>query len=54
MGLRVITFKVEEDLLEKIDLVVEKLGITRSDLIRTAIESFIKVYSVKEDASKKL
>ncbi len=44
MGLRVITFKVEEDFLEKMDLVARRLGLSRSDLIREAIENYLKIH----------
>jgi len=43
LGLRIITFKAEENLLEKIDLTAKELGMTRSELIRLAIETFIKL-----------
>ncbi len=52
MGLRVITFKLDERFLERIDLVVERLGITRSDLIRAALESFIKFSLADEELEK--
>ncbi len=44
MGLRVVTFKVEEDFLEKMDLAARRLGLSRSDLIREAIENYLKIY----------
>lgn len=44
MGLRVVTFKVEEDFLEEMDLAARRLGLSRSDLIREAIENYLKLY----------
>ena len=44
MGLRVVTLKVEEDFLEKMDLAARRLGLSRSDLIREAIENYLKIY----------
>jgi len=46
MGLRVITFKAEEKFLEEIDLTAKELGLSRSELIRSALESFIKFYRI--------
>ncbi len=43
MGLRIVTFKVEEDFLEQIDLAARRLGLSRSDLIREAIENYLKI-----------
>jgi metal-responsive CopG/Arc/MetJ family transcriptional regulator len=36
----VVTFKLEEDLLQKLDLYAMKSGLTRSDVIREALESY--------------
>ncbi len=41
MPMRIITFKAEEDLIEKIDLLAKMLGETRSDIIRTALTTYI-------------
>ncbi len=35
------TFKIDEELLERLDMLAMKLGIPRSELIREAIISFI-------------
>ncbi len=42
--MRVVTFKAEEDLLEIIDRVAQELGLTRSEVIRIALESYIKIH----------
>ncbi len=41
MVMRIITFKLDEDLLEKIDLLAQKTNMTRSEFIRKAILSYI-------------
>lgn len=46
MGMRIVTFKAEEEFLEMIDLTARELGITRSELIRLALEKFIKLKGV--------
>jgi len=38
--MRVVTFKLEEELLQKLDLYAIKSGLTRSDVIREALESY--------------
>jgi len=38
---RVVTFKIDEELLERLDALAMKLGIPRSELIREAIVTFI-------------
>ena len=40
--MRVITFKAPNELVEQMDYYARLLGITRSELIRAAIESFLK------------
>jgi len=64
--MRVLTFKLEEDLLKKLDLYAVKLGVTRSDVIREALKLYdwgnkikiprIRVITVKleEDLFQKL
>ena len=41
MTLRVVTFKLDEHLLEKIDRIALRTGRTRSDVIRDAIERLL-------------
>ncbi|ADI32417.1 ribbon-helix-helix protein, CopG family [Staphylothermus hellenicus] len=41
MVLKVVTFKADEDLVEKIDEYASILGISRSELIRMALERII-------------
>jgi len=40
--MRVVTFKIDESLLEKLDALCIRKGITRSDAIRNAIIEFLK------------
>lgn len=40
--MRVVTFKAPEDLVEQMDHYAMRHGITRSELIRVAIESYLK------------
>ncbi|BDC18207.1 ribbon-helix-helix protein, CopG family [Acidianus sp. HS-5] len=46
--MRVITFKVEEDLLEQLDMYAIKYGLNRSEVIRLAIERLLKDKTNKE------
>jgi metal-responsive CopG/Arc/MetJ family transcriptional regulator len=41
MGLRIITFKLDDELLEKIDIYAQRVGVTRSEFIRQAILMYI-------------
>ena len=41
MVMRVITFKIEEEVLVELDLMARSKGSTRSDLIREAIEQYL-------------
>ncbi len=41
MTTRVVTFKLSEELLEKLDEIARREGKTRSEVIRAAIEMFI-------------
>ncbi len=50
MGLRVVTFKVEEEFLNEIDYYSMRLGMTRSEFIRMAIERMIE--SIEKDTDK--
>ena len=47
--LRVITFKAEEDLVELVDKTAKKLGITRSELIRSALLEYCRRVMRHED-----
>jgi metal-responsive CopG/Arc/MetJ family transcriptional regulator len=38
----IVTFKVHRELLNQMDIAAQKLGITRSELIRQAITNYIK------------
>jgi len=42
MTLRIVTFKIEEELLEKVDKLALKLGVSRSTIIRWAIEYYLE------------
>ena len=42
MAMRVVTFKIDEDLLERLDLYARLKGITRSEAIRKAIEEMLE------------
>jgi metal-responsive CopG/Arc/MetJ family transcriptional regulator len=48
---RVVTFKVEEDLLELLDRYAIKYGLNRSEAIRKAIEALVKQELEKESVS---
>jgi len=39
--MRIITFKLDDELLEKIDVYAQKVGVNRSEFIRKAILSYI-------------
>ncbi|WFO76287.1 ribbon-helix-helix protein, CopG family [Desulfurococcaceae archaeon MEX13E-LK6-19] len=41
--MRVISFKADEDFLEQVDKLARRMNLSRSELIRVAIESFIKI-----------
>ena len=41
--MRVVTFKVEEDLLEKVDGLARLKGVTRSEVIRKALELYLRL-----------
>ena len=44
MVMRVVTFKLEEEILEKVDRIARREGLSRSELIRKAIVTFIERY----------
>ena len=49
--MRVVTFKVDEELLERLDGFARLKGVTRSEVIRKAIELYLKLeeYKVKPE-----
>jgi len=52
---RVVTFKIDEDLLEMIDMYARKTGYTRSEVIRKALVELLKrelTYSVSKRRSR--
>ncbi len=44
--MRVVTFKLDEETVEKLNRVAEMLGISRSELIRAAILNYIREKAV--------
>ena len=40
--MRVVTFKIDEDLLQKLDVYALNMKLSRSDVIREAIEFYLK------------
>ena len=46
--MRIVTFKIDDDLLELIDAYAKKNGMTRTDVIRTALMKFIREELAKE------
>ncbi|MCD6301209.1 MAG: ribbon-helix-helix protein, CopG family [Staphylothermus sp.] len=53
MPLRVISFKADEKLLEKIDRYSAELGLTRSEFIRMAVEKYIYLLEKLEEKKDK-
>ncbi|WP_257640415.1 ribbon-helix-helix domain-containing protein [Pyrodictium delaneyi] len=43
MVVRVVTFKVDEDFLEKLDSFARLKGVTRSEVIRKALELYLRL-----------
>ena len=52
MGLRVISFKLDEDFLEEIDYYSSILGMNRSEFIRQALEKMID--EIKRNLEKEI
>jgi len=53
VGMRVVTFKIEQDDLEKMEVVRMAMGMERSEFIRKAIQYFIEhEYKPKENVTK--
>ena len=52
--MRVITFKIEEDMLEKLDSFAKLKGVTRSEVIRKAIELYLRLEDYKVQPQPKI
>lgn len=48
--MKIVTFKASEDLIKEMDRVAAELGVTRSHLIRMAVQRFMREYREQEDA----
>jgi metal-responsive CopG/Arc/MetJ family transcriptional regulator len=51
---RVVTFKVEEELLRELDSFARLKGVTRSEVIRKAIELYLKLEDYKIETKPKI
>ena len=47
---RVVTFKIDPDVLAVVDEAARKLGLSRSELIRMALESYISLFKERGGA----
>jgi hypothetical protein len=47
-GMRVVTFKVDEELLERLDSFARLKGVPRSEVIRRAIELYLRLEEKKQ------
>lgn len=54
VGMRVITFKADEELLERLDVYARLKGVTRSEIIRKAIELYLKLEDHKVQPQPKI
>jgi predicted transcriptional regulator len=52
--MRVITFKADEELLERLDMFARLKGVTRSEIIRKAIELYLKLEDYKVQPQPKI
>jgi len=52
--MRVITFKADEELLERLDTFARLKGVTRSEVIRKALELYLKLEDYKVRPQPKL
>ncbi|ALL01935.1 Ribbon-helix-helix protein, copG family [Pyrodictium delaneyi] len=52
--MRVITFKADEELLERLDMFARLKGVTRSEVIRRAIELYLKLEDYKVQPEPKI
>ena len=46
---RVVTFKLDDELLRDLDRVADELGVTRSEVIRMALKAFIRGRSPRRE-----
>lgn len=46
--MKIVTFKANEDLIREMDKVAAELGVTRSHLIRMAVQRFMREYREQE------
>lgn len=52
--LRVVTFKAEDELIEKVDTLARLKGVTRSEIIRKALELYLKLEDYKIQPQPKI
>jgi len=52
MVLKVVTFKIDEEALEHLDRIAEKLGVSRSQVIKEAIRLYIEHLEKGEEDKK--
>ncbi len=52
--MRVVTFKVDEDLLERLDSFARLKGVPRSEVIRRAIELYLRLEDRKQTIQPKV
>ncbi|MFP3214082.1 MAG: ribbon-helix-helix protein, CopG family [Nitrososphaeria archaeon] len=50
--MRVVAFKLGEDLLQKLDLYAVNMRLSRSEVIREAIESYLTQFIIQEKSYK--
>ena len=50
--MRVVTFKLEEELLQKLDLYAVNMRLTRSEVIREAIKGFLTQFIIQENNTR--
>ncbi len=49
--LRVVTFKIEEELLESVDMLARRKRMSRSEIIREALKEYLRRFAVAEARS---
>lgn len=52
--LRVVTFKAEDEFVEKVDTLARLKGVTRSEIIRKALELYLKLEDYKIQPQPKI
>jgi metal-responsive CopG/Arc/MetJ family transcriptional regulator len=52
--MRVVTFKIEEELLDRLDSFARLKGLSRSEVIRKAIELYLKLEDYKIETKPKI